>query len=151
MLNTGKGFVNVSATTGPAFSNPLIGRGAAFGDLNNDGQVDVVIATLDGAPVVLRNNGTRNHWLGLSLVGSKSNRNGIGARVVITDSAGKKQMFDANTAGSYLASHDPRIIVGLGMATGVRKVEVTWPSGIIQTIESPPLDRYLVVNEQAAR
>lgn len=150
MLNTGKGFVNVSANAGTAFSNPLIGRGAAFGDLNNDGQVDVVIATLDGAPLVLRNNGTRNHWLGLSLVGSKSNRNGIGARVVITDGAGKKQMFDANTAGSYLSSHDPRIIVGLGIAAGVRKVEVTWPSGIVQTINGPQVDRYLVVNEQAA-
>ncbi|MDQ6653261.1 MAG: VCBS repeat-containing protein, partial [Acidobacteriota bacterium] len=68
MLNTVKGFVNVSATAGPAFSNSLAGRGAAFGDLNNDGQVDVVIGVLDGSPVLLRNNGTKNHWLGLSLV-----------------------------------------------------------------------------------
>ncbi len=65
MLNTGKGFVNVSTSAGPAFSNPLIGRGAAFGDLNNDGQLDVAIASLDGPPVILRNNGTKNHWLGL--------------------------------------------------------------------------------------
>lgn len=151
MLNTGKGFVNVSATTGPAFDNPSVGRGAAFGDLNNDGQTDVVMATLDGAPVLLRNNGTPNHWLGLSLVGSKSNRNGIGARIVVTDSAGKKQMFDANTSGSYLASNDPRIIVGLGTAAGVRKVEVTWPSRIVMTITAPQIDRYLVVNEKEAR
>ena len=163
MLNTGKGFVNVSATAGPAFSNVLAGRGAAFGDLNNDGQVDVVIATLDGAPVVLRNDGaksgttsgaksgTKHHWLGLSLVGSKSNRNGIGARITVTDSAGKKQIFDVNTAGSYLASNDPRIIVGLGAAGSVRSVEVNWPSGIVQVITEPRLDRYLVINEQDAK
>jgi len=151
MLNTGKGFVNVSATAGPAFSNSLTGRGAAFGDLNNDGQIDFVIASLDGAPVLLRNNGTRNRWLGLSLVGSKSNRNGIGARITVTDRAGKKQIFDANTSGSYLASNDPRIIVGLGAAASVRKVEVTWPSGKVQTITEPQLDRYLVVNEKEAR
>jgi hypothetical protein len=150
MLNTGKGFVNVSATAGSGFSNALIGRGAAFGDLNNDGQIDVVIATLDGAPVVLRNDGTKNHWLGLSLVGSKSNRTGIGARVAVTDSAGKKQIFDANTSGSYLASNDPRIVVGLGTAN-VRKVEVSWPSGIVQTITDPPVDRYLLVTEPNPR
>lgn len=151
MLNTGKGFVNVSASAGEAFNNPLVGRGAAFGDLNNDGQTDVVIATLDGAPVVLKNNGTKNHWLGLTLVGSKSNRNGIGSRVVVTDSAGKKQIFDVNTSGSYLASNDPRIIVGLGRATIVQKVEVTWPSGVVQTINDPQPDRYLVVDERNAR
>jgi hypothetical protein len=151
MLNTGKGFVNVSATAGPVFSSSLVGRGAAFGDLNNDGQVDVVIASLDGAPVVLRNNGTKNHWLGLSLLGSKSNRDGLGARITVTDSAGKKQIFDANTSGSYLSSNDPRLIVGLGAAASVQRVEVTWPSGNVQTITEPPLDRYLVINEQSGR
>ncbi len=154
MLNTGKGFVNVSATAGAAFSNSLIGRGAAFGDLNNDGQIDVVIAALAGPPVLLRNDGTnkgtKNHWLGLSLVGSKSNRDGIGARITVTDSAGKKQIFDANTSGSYLSANDPRIIVGLGTAS-VRKVEVSWPSGIIQTMLEPQLDRYLVIHEPSAR
>jgi len=151
MLNTGKGFVNVSNTAGPAFNNVLTGRGAAFGDLNNDGLTDVVIATLDGAPVVLRNDGAKggakNRWLGISLVGSKSNRNGIGARLTITDGAGKKQIFDANTSGSYLASNDPRIVVGLGTAASVRRVEVSWPSGIVQVVTEPQLDRYLVIKE----
>jgi hypothetical protein len=151
MLNTGKGFVNVSATAGPVFSSSLTGRGAAFGDLNNDGQIDVVIGSLDDVPVVLRNNGTKNHWLGLSLVGSKSNRNGIGARITISDSTGRKQIFDANTSGSYLSANDPRIIVGLGAATSVRKVEVSWPSGNVQTVTEPQLDRYLVINEPSAR
>ncbi len=151
MRNTGKGFVNVSATAGPAFSSSLIGRGAAFGDLNNDGQIDAAIGSLDGAPMVLRNNGTKNHWLGLSLVGSKSNRNGIGARITVTESAGRKQIFDANTSGSYLSSNDPRIIVGLGTTGSVRKVEISWPSGNIQTITEPQLDRYFVINEPSAR
>jgi len=150
MLNTGKGYVNVSATAGPAFSKALAGRGAAFGDLNNDGQVDVVLASLDGPPVLLRNNGTKNRWLGLSLAGSKSNRNGIGARVTVTDSAGKKQIFDANTSGSYLASNDPRLIVGLGAAS-VRRVEVNWPSGLVQVINEPLSDRYLLIKESDAR
>jgi enediyne biosynthesis protein E4 len=151
MLNTGKGFVNVSATAGTAFLNSYIGRGAAFGDLNNDGQIDVVMSTLDGAPVLLRNNGTKNHWLGLSLVGSKSNRSGIGARITVTDSGGKKQILDANTSGSYLSSNDPRIVVGLGSASTVRTVEVKWPSGTVQTISEPQLDRYLVVSEPSSK
>jgi enediyne biosynthesis protein E4 len=157
MLNTGRGFVNVSATAGPAFSTLLTGRGAAFGDLNNDGQVDVVIASLDGPPVLLRNDGTskgtskgtKNHWLGLSLAGSKSNRDGIGARVAVIDSSGRRQIFDVNTSGSYLSSNDPRILVGLGSAS-VRQVEIKWPSGTVQIITEPQFDRYHVINEQNA-
>lgn len=151
MLNTGKGFVNVSATAGAAFSKPLVARGAAFGDLNNDGQTDVVIAALEGPPVLLRNNGTKNNWLGLSLVGSKSNRNGIGARITVTDNIGRKQIFDANTSGSYLSANDPRVIIGLGAASAVSKVEVRWPSGVSQVITEPQLNTYLVINEQTAR
>jgi hypothetical protein len=148
MINTGKGFVNTSASAGAAFANPLVGRGAAFGDLNNDGQIDVAIASLDGTPVILRNDGAKkNHWVGLSLVGSKSNRNGIGARITVTDGAGRKQIFDANTSGSYLSSNDPRIIAGLGAAEAVRQVEVKWPSGVVQRIAGPQIDRYLVINE----
>lgn len=150
MQNTGKGFVNVSATAGSAFGEPQVGRGAAFGDLNNDGQVDIVMATLDSSPVILRNNGTKNHWLGISLEGRRSNRNGIGARVIVTDGAGKKQVFDANTSGSYLAANDPRIIVGLGQGS-VRKVEVKWPSGALQVIDQPAVDRYIVITEQVSK
>ena len=105
MRNMGKGFVDVSATAGPAFNLPIVARGAAFGDLNNDGQVDVVVGVLDGSPVILRNNGTKNHWLGIRLVGSKSNRDGIGARVVVTGTNNRRQIFDVSTAGSYLSSN----------------------------------------------
>jgi len=151
MLNTGRGFVNVSATAGRAFGTAIAGRGAAFGDLNNDGQVDVVISDVDGPPVILRNDGTRNHWLGLSLVGSKSNRSGIGARVTVIDGTDKKQIFDVSTAGSYLSSNDPRIVAGLGNATQVKSIKVQWPSGTVQTISTPVIDRYLVINESDAR
>src|SRR5262249_32744065 len=139
------------ATAGRAFATVLAGRGAAFGDLNNDGQVDVVISDLDGPPLVLRNDGTRNHWLGLSLIGSKSNRSGIGARVTVIDVADKKQIFDVSTAGSYLSSNDPRIVAGLGNATAVKSIKVQWPSGTVQTISAPAIDRYLVINESDAR
>ena len=135
------------ATAGPALNIPIAARGAAFGDLNNDGQIDVVIGILDGPPLVLRNMGTRNHWLGVSLSGSKSNRNGIGARVTVTESGGRKQIFDVTNAGSYLSSNDPRIVVGLGAATGVRSVEVRWPSGRVQTLANPGIDRYIPIKE----
>ncbi len=148
MRNEGKGFVNISATAGAAFNAPLAARGAAFGDLNNDGQLDAVVNVLDAAPVILRSNGTANHWLGVSLVGSKSNRSGIGARVTVTSATGQKQIFDASTAGSYLSSNDPRIVVGLGSAKAAKSVEVRWPSGRVQTIANPAIDRYLRVNEQ---
>jgi enediyne biosynthesis protein E4 len=149
--NTGKGFVNVSATAGPAFTEAIAARGAAFGDLNNDGQIDLVIGELNEGPVILRNNGTRNHWLGIRLIGAKSNRDGIGARIVLIDAGGRRQIFDVSTAGSYLSSNDPRIIAGLGVAAGVRAVEIHWPSGHVQTVERPEIDRYLTINEGNAK
>jgi len=146
MTNMGNGFVNVSATAGAAFSAPIAARGAAFGDLNNDGQLDAVVNVLDDAPVILRNGGTPHHWIGISLVGTKSNRNGIGARVTVTTIANKKQIFDVGTAGSYLSSSDPRIVVGLGNAKTAR-VEVRWPSGRVQTVTAPGIDRYVEIKE----
>lgn len=148
MRNTGKGFVNISATAGAAFNAPLAARGAAIGDLNNDGQLDAVVAVLDAAPVILRNNGTANHWLGVTLVGSKSNRSGIGTRITVTTVMGQKQIVDAGTAGSYLSSSDPRIVAGLGSAKAVKSVEVRWPTGRVQTIANPLIDRYMKINEQ---
>jgi hypothetical protein len=148
MRGSGKGFVNVSATAGPAFNVSIVARGAAFGDLNNDGQVDAVIGVLNDTPLILRNDGTRNHWLGLTLVGSKSNLQGIGARVVIVDSGGHRQIFDVSTAGSYLSANDPRIIAGLGDARGIKNIEVRWPSGRIQQILNPGIDRYITINER---
>ena len=138
MRNTGKGFVNISATAGAAFNTTVAARGMALGDLNNDGYVDAVVAVLDDAPVILRNQGTTNHWLGIELSGRA-----IGARVTVTGLSGQKQIYDVSTAGSYLSSNDPRIVVGLGAARGVRSIEVKWPSGKVQTIPNPAIDKYL--------
>ncbi|HEV2761683.1 MAG TPA: CRTAC1 family protein [Pyrinomonadaceae bacterium] len=146
MRNTGRAFVNVSASAG--LTRPLAARGAAFADLDNDGDTDVVIAQVDGPAVVLRNEGTRHRWLGLALAGTKSNRQGLGARVVVTDASGARQFFDATTAGSYLSSNDPRLLVGLGNSASVRAVEIRWPSGRAQVLNDPPLDRYMTIKEQ---
>lgn len=150
MRNTGKGFVDVSATAGSAFSVPIVARGAAFGDLDNNGQIDVVLGVLNGAPLILRNDGTQNHWLGIQLKGAKSNRDGIGAQVVVTDTSGRRQIFNVSTAASYLSANDPRVIAGLGAATGVITVEIRWPGGRVQMLSKPLLDRYLIVNEREA-
>lgn len=140
-------FANVSASAGAAFNQPYAARGAAFGDLDNDGDTDIVLAVTDGAPVLLRNDGTKNHWLGLSLSGTKSHRSGTGARLSVTDSTGRKQTFDATNSGSYLSSSDPRLLVGLGAATSVTSIEIRWPGGQRQTITKPEIDRYLTIKE----
>jgi hypothetical protein len=153
MLNVGAAkagasFADVSATAGAPFQLPLAARGAAVGDLDNDGDEDIVIAQTDGPALVLRNNGgTRNHWIGLSLTGTRAARSAFGARVVVTDSGGRRQTFDSSSAGSYLSSHDPRLLVGLGAATGVQSVEVCWLGGQKQTIPNPRIDRYLSLKE----
>ncbi len=148
MRNTGKGFVNVSNSAGAAFTIPLTARGLALGDLDNDGDTDIVIGQTDGPPVILRNNGTKNHWLGLALTGTKSNRQALGARVVVADTTGRKQTFDITTAGSYLSSRDPRVLVGLGVATSVPAIEIRWPNGQKQIITKPDIDRYISITER---
>lgn len=140
-------FVNVSASAGASFNQPYAARGAAFGDLDNDGDTDIIMGVTDGAPLILRNDGTKNHWLGLSLSGAKSHRSGTGARVVVTDSTGRKQTFDVTNAGSYLSASDSRLLVGLGAAGGVAAIEIRWPSGQKQTITKPEIDRYLTIRE----
>jgi hypothetical protein len=143
----GASFVDVSATAGAPFQLPLAARGAAIGDIDNDGDADIVIAQTDGSAILLRNGGTRNHWLGLSLTGTRSARSAIGARVVVTDANNRRQTFDVSSAGSYLSSQDPRLLVGLGTMAGVRSIEIRWASGAKQTITNPQIDRYLNVKE----
>ena len=150
MRNTGGGFANISASAGEAFNVPIAGRGAAFGDLNSDGQIDLVINALNAHPVVLINKGSKNNWIGVVLSGSKSNRQGIGARVSVTDNNGGKQIFDISTASSYLSSNDVRVIAGVGSVSKVKTIEVKWPSGLIQKIANPRLNRYVTISEANA-
>ena len=122
-------------------STPLAGRGAAFGDLDNDGFIDVVMTVLGGRPLVLRNRGGATHWLTLSLRGIRSNRDGLGARVIAN---GQAQY--ATTAGSYLSASDKRVHFGLGAATSAN-VEIRWPSGTRQVLNNVPADQFLKIQE----
>jgi hypothetical protein len=153
MRNTAKGFVNVSATAGPAFLSSIAARGAAFGDIDNDGDTDIVIAVLDGPPLILRNDGTKNHWLGLSLASADSKRTAYGARVRVTDNNNRRQTFELTNAGSYLSSNDARILVGLGGATSVKSIEVSWPGRQTESYANPAIDKYhtLVERKGAAK
>jgi hypothetical protein len=95
----------------------------------------------------LRNNGTKNHWLGLSLAGKDGNKNGLGARVTVLDATNRKQIFDVSAAGSYLSANDPRVLVGLGAVSEVSVVEVRWANGKTQTFKNLAIDRYHVLTE----
>jgi hypothetical protein len=145
--NTGKGFVDVSSKSGAVFQQAWVGRGLATGDLDNDGRVDAVVTTNDGPAYVLRNETpTSNHWLTLSLVGHRSNRDGIGAEIHLTTSAGT-QLLTVSTAGSYLSANDKRAHFGLGKDAVASKIEIRWPSGIVQTLTKVKGDRIMQVDE----
>ena len=149
MRNTEKGFQNISVASGEVFQRDFSARGMAVGDLDNDGDVDIVIAQNDGAPVVLRNNGTKNNWIGIDLRGGeKSAPHGEGSRIVVTDKNGKKQVFDVSSAGSYLSANDQRVVAGLGSKGEVREVEIHWSSGKIQKVKNPEVNRYNSVKEE---
>ncbi len=151
MRNTGRGFVNVSATAGPSFLNSIAARGAAFGDLDNDGDTDIVIVVIDGAPLILRNDGTKNHWLGLQLASAEAKRTTFGARVHVTDGNNRRQTFDVTNAGSYLSSNDARIIVGLGAATSVKSVEIRWPGRHVERYTNLAVDKYHTLVERKGK
>jgi hypothetical protein len=145
--NTGKGFVDVSSKSGAVFQQAWVGRGMAVGDLDNDGRVDAVVTTNDGPAYILRNETTTaNHWLTLSLVGHRSNRDAIGAEIHLTTSTGT-QLATVSTAGSYLSSNDKRAHFGLGKDPVASKVEIHWPSGIVQTLSNVKGDRVVQVDE----
>jgi enediyne biosynthesis protein E4 len=146
--NQGDGrFADVTGASGPGFQEERSSRGLAVGDLDNDGDVDIVIVNLDGTPSVLRNeSGNARHWLTLRLHGTASNRFGIGARV--TARAGSLvQTAEATTAGSIFSASDSRIHFGVGDATNA-DLEIRWPSGKVQTIQGAAADRIVDVDEE---
>jgi hypothetical protein len=140
-------FIDVSRYAGPAFERPLAARGAAFGDLFNNGRLDVVVQVLGGEPVVLKNEGANgNHWLGLELVGTKSDRDAIGSVIKVVDDSAAQQYYQVTRTGSYLSSNDSRVVIGLGDRRPV-EVEIRWPSGRIQELKRPSCDQYLHIVE----
>jgi len=147
--NTGHGFVDVSEGSGEVFHQAWASRGLATGDLDNDGRVDAVVTTNGGPVHILQNEtDTRFHWLGLNLIGHKSNRDAIGASVRMITSQGT-QYATVTTAGSYLSSSDKRLHFGLGTDTKAQKVEIHWPSGITQSLKDVSADRMVRVDEPA--
>jgi enediyne biosynthesis protein E4 len=141
-------FSDVSGIAGAPFQVAQAARGTAFGDLDNDGWLDVVVSTNDGPPQVLMNrtqNG--NHWLEIHTAGTRSNRDGIGARVRITTPRGASQYGYVSTASSYLSASDVRLHFGLGEATEVREIQVAWPSGRLQTVSSVRANQAITITE----
>ena len=145
--NTGRSFQDVSAKSGAVFSKSFAGRGMVTGDFDNDGDIDVLTSNNGGAPLLLRNDGgNRNNWIGLELVATKSNPAAVGA-VLTWQAGGIKRTRLKTGGGSYLSSHDPREILGLGRATKIDFLEIRWPSGTVDKLTGVPLNAYLRVQE----
>jgi hypothetical protein len=144
----GKKFDLVPAVEGTGLAVVIPARGAAFGDLFNDGRIDVVINNMDSVPTLLRNvNPDKHHWVALSLVGGpKSPRDAVGATVYVT-AGGMKQRGDVLSGGSYISSNDPRVHFGLGDTEKIDAVEIHWPSGQKEKVNLPGVDKIFTVEE----
>ena len=147
-LNHGEKFELMPAVEGTGLAVVIPGRGAAFGDLFNNGKIDVVINCIDHVPALLQNvNPDKHHWVGLKLVGGpKSPRDAIGAVVYLT-AGGVRHREDVLSGGSYESSNDQRLHFGIGDSTAVDKVEIHWPGGSIESVSLPAVDRYFAVEE----
>ncbi len=147
--NLGQGkFQDVSAEAGPDFQKEAAHRGVAFGDLDNDGRVDMVVSVLNGPAELFHNiSETWNHWILLKLAGTKSNRMGIGAQVKLTAADGSVQWNEVTTAVGYASSSDPRVHFGLGKNKMIKEIEIRWPSGIKQVLRDQDVDRILQIEE----
>ena len=143
----GKKFSDVSAISGDIFHQQWVARGLATGDINNDGKVDVVVTSNDGpARVLLNQTESSNHWITLNLVGTKSNRDAIGAQIRISTASGD-QFATVTTSSSYQSSSDKRLHFGLGVADSIREIEIRWPSGIRQMLKDIKADQILKITE----
>jgi hypothetical protein len=146
-MHDGK-FEVVPPVKGTGLAAVTSGRGAAFGDIFNDGKIDVIINPIDGPPVLLRNvNPDHHHWIELKLVGgAKSPRDAVGASVFLTAN-GIRQRQDVLSGGSFVSTNDPRLHFGLGDATNAGTAEIRWPSGAKETVKIPAVDRIYTVTE----
>ncbi len=140
-------FADATAEAGVALARRGVHRGAAFGDLDNDGRVDVVLTELDGPLRILRNvSPATNHWLLIRTIGAKSNRDGIGTRVRLVTKDGV-QYNAVTTSVGYASSSDVRVHFGLGRQTLVQELEFFWPSGTHQVLKNVKIDQVLTVRE----
>ncbi len=146
--NLGNGrFRDVTDEVGGSLLTEKSSRGVAFGDYDNDGDIDILITNLNGRPQLLRNDGgNRNHWVTVKLVGTKSNRDAIGARISL-EAGGRRQTAEVRGDGSYLSHNDLRVHFGLGDSAMVDRLEIRWPSGLAQTLERIAGDHFVEVIE----
>ena len=143
----GKKFENVSARLGADFTKPLVARGAIYGDFDRDGDLDVLITSNNGAAHLYRNDGgNRNHWISIRTIGTKSNRDGIGAKVTITSVSGR-QWNTVRSGSSYASESDRALVFGLAQDQQVKSIEVAWPSGSKQTFNNIAANQFLIIDE----
>lgn len=143
----GKRFENVAPSAGDYMTTKHRGRGVAAGDLDNDGDIDLVVSRINQPVAVLRcDSQSRNHWLTLQLVGTKSNRDAIGAQIRVHTSQGVRLRLTKG-GSSYASSHDPRVNIGLGRDDKAQRIEIRWPSGVTQELTNVPADQFLLVHE----
>jgi hypothetical protein len=148
-MNTGKGKLRlVTSAAGGGLDTLRSSRGAAFGDYDNDGDVDVLVVNMDDRPTLLRNDSDEGHWITLRLVGVRSNRDGIGAKVTAT-AGGRRQVMLVHSGGSYLSQNDMRVHFGLGPTAIVDQITIRWPSGQVDTLSGLAADRFYVAREGA--
>jgi hypothetical protein len=151
--NDGKAFKNVSNLAGPVFSRSFAARGLAIGDFDNDGALDILISNNDGSPILLKNNAAHGqHWLGVRLIGRKSNIDAVGARLTYQSGDLKRERMKVG-GGSFLSSHDPRMVLGIGPRHNIDWLEIKWPapSGKVERFTNLPIDRYITIVEGSGK
>jgi enediyne biosynthesis protein E4 len=149
LRNLGDGkFEDVSESAGADFQQRALFHGAAFADFDNDGRIDVAVTSINGPLKIFRNvSPNSGHWLGVKLIGTKSNRDGIGARVRITLPSGSFEYNHATTSVGYASSSEPIVRFGLGFYDRAKEIEVHWPSGTVQKVDGVKADRILILRE----
>jgi hypothetical protein len=146
--NLGEGkFADLSESAGPGILERQSARGAAFADYDNDGTIEILINNQNAAPTLLKQSmRPANHWIGLKLVGSRSNRSALGAKVRLT-AGGRSQSDEVRSGGSYLSQNDLRLHFGLGAAKRVDSIDIRWPSGARQSLRDLAADRFMLIEE----